>query len=88
MEQAQLPDWESLLIDEAIAAAEKRYEDEKTTARRRAVELDRQRGYHRLAVEIDRPEKPPQHYPGQLSFFPTDPTLFDDPPNQAPYASP
>jgi hypothetical protein len=79
MEQAQLPDWESLLIDEAIAAAEKRYEEEEVRAQSRALELERQRGYHRLAVEIDRPEKLPAHHPGQLSFFPTDPTLFDDP---------
>lgn len=79
MEQAQLPDWESLLIDEAIAAAERRYEDEEVRAQHRALELERQRGYHRLAVEIDRPEKPAAQHPGQLSFFPTDPTLFDDP---------
>lgn len=79
MEQAQLPEWESLLIDEAIAAAEQRLDDEKTRARRRAVELDRQRGYHRLALAIDRPERRPRRHPGQLSFFPTEPTLFDDP---------
>jgi hypothetical protein len=75
MEQAQLPEWESLLIDEAIEAAEQRYEDEKIKARRRAVELDRQRGYHRLALEIDRPASS-KVSPSQLSFFP-EPTLFD-----------
>ena len=78
MEQAQLPEWETLLIDEAIAAAERRYENEKLWARHRAIELDRQRGYHRLALEIDRPEPVAKRHPGQLSFFPTDPTLFDD----------
>ena len=76
--QAQLSEWESLLIDEAIAAAERRYEDEKLGAGHRAIELDRQRAYHRLALEIDRPKPAAKRHPGQLSFFPTDPTLFDD----------
>jgi hypothetical protein len=78
--QPQLPDWESLMIDEAIARAETRYRDEESKAARRTVELNRQQGYHRLALAIDRPEKAvKKQHPGQLSFFPTDPTLFDDP---------
>jgi hypothetical protein len=79
MEQAQLPEWESLLIDEAIDTAEQRYRDEQTTSRNKDVELRRQQAYHRLALEIDRPAKRNGHaqHPGQLSFFPTDPTLFD-----------
>ena len=77
--QAQLPDWESALIEDAITAAEERYEQERARARRREIELRRQQGYHRLALEIDRPEKPSRtEHPGQLSFFPTDPTLFED----------
>lgn len=78
VEQPQLPDWESLLVEEAITRAERRYEDEQQRAKRREVELRRQQAYHRLALVIDRPEtsRRPDH-PGQLSFFPTDPTLFD-----------
>lgn len=76
--QPRLPEWESVMIDEAIAQAETRYRDEEAAADRRTVELSRQQAYHRLAVAIDRPETTgtPQH-PGQLSFFPTDPTLFE-----------
>jgi hypothetical protein len=76
--QPQLPEWESLLIDDAIATAESRYKDEEAKAERRTVELNRQQGYHRLALAIDRPVpgRSRQH-PGQLSFFPKDPTLFD-----------
>lgn len=78
--QPQLPDWESLMIDEAIAQAETRYRDEETTAERRTIELNRQQGYHRLALAIDRPEKSSRRqHPGQLSFFPKEPTLFDEP---------
>ena len=80
--QPQLPEWESLLIEEAIQTAELRYELERTnevTASDRALELSRQQGYHRLAVAIDRPTKSTTAHPGQLSFFPTDPTLFDEP---------
>lgn len=72
----QLPDWEAKLIDEAIELAQRRHEDEKKArADRRALQLAREQGYHRLAVEIDRPSKT-KAGPGQLSFFPT-PTLFD-----------
>ena len=78
--QPQLPEWESLLIDEAITQAETRFREEETRAERRTVELNRQQGYHRLALAIDRPEKAVRdHHPGQLSFFPEDPTLFDEP---------
>ena len=76
--QPQLPEWESLLIEEAIATAEGRYRDEQTKAKKRSVELKRQQGYHRLALAIDRPERTKRHHPGQLSFFPKDPTLFDE----------
>ncbi|HWC13908.1 MAG TPA: hypothetical protein VG929_04875 [Actinomycetota bacterium] len=78
MEQPQLPEWESLLIDEAITAAERRYAEEQKRAKGRELELRRQQAYHRLAFVIDRPEskRVPDH-PGQLSFFPQDPTLFD-----------
>jgi hypothetical protein len=77
--QPQLPDWESLLIDEAIDQAENRYRDEQAKAKHKTVELNRQQGYHRLALAIDRPEKAvKRQHPGQLSFFPKDPTLFDE----------
>lgn len=75
-QQAMLPEWESQLIDEAIATAEKRLEEEEGKARKRAVQLAREQAYHRLAVEIDRPARHAAG-PGQLSFFPEDPTLFD-----------
>ena len=77
--QSQLPDWESLLIEEAIATAEDRFAEEQLKATRRALQLAREQGYHRLAVEIDRPRPATQPHPGQLSFFPNDPTLFDEP---------
>ncbi len=71
----KLPEWEAKLIDEAIALAQRRHQDEKERADNRALQLAREQGYHRLAVEIDRPSKK-KAGPGQLSFFPT-PTLFD-----------
>ena len=75
-QQPQLPDWESQLIDDAIKTAEQRREAEKTAARKRAVQLAREKAYHRLAVAIDRPVPEPDDR--QLTLFPTDPTLFDD----------
>lgn len=82
MEQPQLPDWESSLVDEAIREAERRFHEEEQLrgdrGRRRAVQLAREQGYHRLAVEIDRPRRGPEQTVGQLSFFPSDPTLFDE----------
>lgn len=71
-----MPDWESTLIDEAIKTAENRLEAERDRAQKRAVQLAREQGYHRLAVEIAHPARVKVHE-GQLSFFPTDPTLFD-----------
>lgn len=76
MEQAMLPEWESQLIEDAIAVAERRLKEEETKARKRAIQLAREQAYHRLAVEIDRPARRTAG-PGQLSFFPSDPTLFD-----------
>lgn len=76
MNEAALPAWESLLVDEAIETAERRLRQEDERARKRAVQLAREQGYHRLAVEIDRPARV-KISPDQLSFFPTDPTLFD-----------
>jgi hypothetical protein len=77
MSQQELPDWEFDLVEEAIARAEKRRDDEKAKASKRAVQLAREQAYHRLAVAIDRPT-PSGVGAGQLSFFPTDPTLFDE----------
>lgn len=76
MKEAALPEWEPLLVDEAIDAAERRLRREDERARKRAVQLAREQAYHRLAVEIDRPARM-KISPDQLSFFPTDPTLFD-----------
>lgn len=76
MSEAALPEWESLLVDEAIEAAERRARREDERAQKRRVQLAREQGYHRLAVEIDRPARV-KISPDQLSFFPTDPTLFD-----------
>lgn len=71
-----------LMISDAIAEAEHRLADEKASASKRAVQLAREQGYVRLALAIDRP-KPRSRRPGggQLSLFPTDPTLFDDSPS-------
>jgi hypothetical protein len=77
MSQQELPDWEFDLVEEAISEAEKRRDEEKVEARKRAVQLAREQGYHRLAVAIDRPV-PGDVNPSQLSFFPSDPTLFDE----------
>ena len=76
MEQEKLPEWEPQLIDEAITTAASRLEQENKTARKRALQLARERAYHRLAVAIDRPGKP-QVGPAHLTLFPADPTLFD-----------
>ncbi|MEA2486628.1 MAG: hypothetical protein QOF16_282 [Actinomycetota bacterium] len=73
----ELPDWEPLFIEEAIRTAEERNDAEKKKhAAKRAVQLAREQAYHRLAAAIDRPAKP-KAGAGQLSLFPTDPTLFD-----------
>lgn len=76
MGSPQLPEWEYDLVDDAIRSAEERLEEERAKARKRAVQLAREQGYHRLALEIDRPAgtKPS---PDQLTLFPIDLTLFD-----------
>ncbi|MDQ3957584.1 MAG: hypothetical protein M3273_04600 [Actinomycetota bacterium] len=76
MNEAALPEWESLMVEEAIQTAQRRAREEDERARRRAVQLAREQGYHRLAVEIDRPARV-KISPDQLSLFPSDPTLFD-----------
>ena len=77
MVKGEVPDWEPKLIDDAIRGAEERLQEEKQQARRRALQLAREQGYHRLAVAIDRPASP-KAGAGQLSLFPLDRTLFDD----------
>jgi hypothetical protein len=79
MDQERLARWD-LLVDDAIREAERRLADENDRARKRAVQLAREQGYHRLAIAIDRPQRNKKGVagPGQLSFFPTvDPNLFD-----------
>ena len=76
MDQPELPEWEPNVIDDAIAAAETRLDEERHRGRRRALQLARERAYHRLAVAIDRPTRD-EPLPGQLTLFPSDPTLFD-----------
>jgi hypothetical protein len=78
MGQARLPEWEMSLIDEAIETAEVRLEAERRRAGRRAVQLAREQAYHRLAVAIDRPARGSPG-PGQLTLWPSEPTLFDPP---------
>jgi hypothetical protein len=75
MIEERLPAWEQSLIDDAIASAEQRLEAESARAKKRAVQLAREQAYHRLALEIDRPQRT-KVSPDQLSFWP-DPTLFD-----------
>ena len=75
MEQEEtLAGWE-LDVDEVIEQAERRLADEQTRAKKRALQLAREQGYHRLALEIDRPART-KVSPSQLSFFP-EPNLFD-----------
>lgn len=71
-----LPDWETELIEEAIREAERRLDAEQSKASKRALQLAREQAYHRLALAIDRPDPLPG--PDQLTFFPAEPTLFDD----------
>lgn len=75
--QPRLPAWEADLIDEAISTAEERLEAERSASGRRAIQLAREQGYHRLAVAIDRPTRSAND-PNQLRLFSDDPTLFDD----------
>ena len=74
-EQPHLPDWEPDIVDEAINSAEQRLYAEREAAKRRALQLAREKAYHRLAAAIDRPRSTD---PKQLRLFPSDPTLFDD----------
>ncbi|MGH2777924.1 MAG: hypothetical protein ACRDJB_04675 [Actinomycetota bacterium] len=74
--QPQLPEWESQLIDEAIATAQERLEAERAQAHRRAIQLAREQAYHRLAVAIDGAGRG-RVSGNQLTLFGSDPTLFD-----------
>ena len=71
-----LPRWEQELLDDAVANAPSKPDEEQSQAKRRALQLAREQAYFRLALEIDRP-KSTKISPSQLSFFPTNPTLFD-----------
>ena len=75
MDDLVVPRWEAGLVEDAIDAAERRQADEADAAERRARQLAREQGYHRLAHAIDRPRST---LPGQLSLLPTEPTLFDE----------
>jgi hypothetical protein len=77
MHEMPLPEWETGLVDEAIRTAERRLEEERTRARRRAVQLAREQAYHRLALAIDRPARAEVNA-AQLRLFGDDPTLFED----------
>jgi hypothetical protein len=77
-EAGTVPDWEQELLDESIARSPATNDEENARAQRRALQLAREQAYFRLALEIDRPRRH-KVSPSQLSFFPTDPTLFDDP---------
>lgn len=74
---ARLAEWDLLLAD-AVREAERKLADEKVKERTRAVQLAREQGYHRLALEIDRPSRGGVS-PSQLSFFPDrHPKLFEE----------
>lgn len=75
MDDLGMPRWEAGLVDDAIRAAQRRRAGETDAAVQRARQLAREQAYHRLAHAIDRP---PRILPGQLSLFPTEPTLFDE----------
>jgi hypothetical protein len=72
------PLWESELVDEAVRAAQKRYEAERERSSRRALQLAREQGYHRLAAALDRPSRKSGQVSGQLCLFLREETLFDD----------
>jgi hypothetical protein len=76
--QAELPEWEQGLIDEAIRAAEEELDEAAERSRKRALQLAREQAYHRLALAIDRPRSKRRGGPGQLSLWPEEPTLFED----------
>ena len=75
MNDLGMSQWEAGMVDDAIDVAERRRADEADAAERRARQLAREQGYHRLAHAIDRPRGA---LPGQLSLLPTEPTLFDE----------
>jgi hypothetical protein len=72
----ELPGWEHELLEDSVADAPSTPEAEQARARSRALQLAREQAYFRLALEIDRPKRT-KVSPSQLSFFPTNPTLFD-----------
>lgn len=72
------PLWESDLVDEAVRAAQQRYEAELERSSKRALQLAREQGYHRLAVALDRPGSQRDQVRGQLCLFVREGTLFDD----------
>ena len=73
-----VPAWEQDLLDDSVAQSPPTQAEDDERARGRALQLAREQAYFRLALEIDRPRRN-KVGPGQLSFFPTDPTLFDEP---------
>lgn len=73
-----VPAWEQELLDESVALSPPTQDEAAERARGRALQLAREQAYFRLALEIDRPRQT-KVSPSQLSFFPTDPTLFDEP---------
>jgi hypothetical protein len=73
-----VPAWEQDLLDETVAQSPPSKDEDDARARGRALQLAREQAYFRLALEIDRP-RTTKVSPSQLSFFPTDPTLFDEP---------
>lgn len=75
-EAGDLPEWEQDLLEDAVTNAPSDSDEERVQARRRALQLAREQAYFRLALEIDRPKRT-KVSPSQLSFFPTNPTLFD-----------
>ena len=58
MEQEAALEWE-MDLDEVIDQAERRLADEKSQAKKRALQLAREQGYHRLALAIDRLNEAP-----------------------------
>lgn len=82
-EHQRLAMWD-LLVSDAIQEAERRYAEEERKASKRAVQLAREQGYHRLALAIERPDRKPRDKagPGQLCLFPgPQANLFEDPQN-------
>jgi hypothetical protein len=73
-----MPAWEQELLEETVAQSPPSKDEDDARAHTRALQLACEQAYFRLALEIDRPRRT-KVSPSQLSFFPTDPTLFDDP---------